>query len=107
MGLIQSQPVSGKIMLWLLSGFVAGVALMNYFQLKAVSSYEEDNSVTCGKPTTSNSTMRNINAGFFWFFFALFLVFSFYLFFPTTTATKVQTGLAKPQSLSSAVAAWT
>ena len=105
MGAFASLNTGGRIVVWVISGFAAGVSLSNWIQLNSVISYETENDVQARIGATSNSTMRNVNRGAFWIFFIIFLIASYYLFFPSKHAAKAEKALSQPRSLPSAILA--
>jgi len=105
MGAFASLNTGGRILVWIISGFTTGMALANWIQLNSIISYETENNVQARIGSTSNTTMRDVNRGVFWIFFIIFLIASYYLFFPSKQAAKAEKALSQPRSLPSAILA--
>lgn len=103
MGAFTSLSTGGRVMVWVSTGFVTGMALANWIHLNSVIDYEEQNKVQARTGSTSNTTMRDVNRGVFWIFLVIFLIASYYLFFPSKTATAAEKAFAQPRSLTSVV----
>lgn len=101
MGAFASLSTGGRILVWISTGFVTGMALANWIHLNSVISYEQENNVQARTGATSNSTMRDVNRGVFWIFFVIWLIASYYLFFPTKKAEAAEKAFNQPRSLTS------